>query len=641
MIDYATRVYGDVVSAVIHVMVVFLLLSIPATGYARFPGQTPVALDTQIHATMKAAYNPAPFSGFLPVRIHITNNSGKDRSWHFKAINGDAYGRTRSSSTFAQELTVPAQEEKVFELYVPILSIVPVGSARHYGGQYIRMELSGYGIRTVTLRGHTNKHRFRKKTLPFIAMSPSLHLRSWPVFSKAFETEGYTMTGSRIEPSNMPTSWRGYAGLGALLISEPEWAGLSATVRSAVIDWVLMGGRLHIFHRGALPQGRRDYGGFRFERVEGSSAEASLGLGQVALFIWDGREIGLEYQKNLIPGQENHNHRPLLENYNQAYTRSSWPLADRMPEVRFSTAFLVVLTAFLLIYFVLVGPLNIRVFTRQEGRLILFLTTPVFAAACSIVLCILLAVHAGFGGWGLRTTGVYLPPNAKKAVVMQEQTARTALIASTDFTVGKDLFMTPIRFAEGFGKEVPRYKLSAQHFSGDWFANNAIQAQFIELLQPTRAGIEILAPLSEATRPAHQLTVLSSINAVLKDLYVRDAGGNYWHGSNIAAGHKAELRKVSRRHYVRWRKDALDTYAGPQLRQTLRHIWRQHSVFLAVAQSDPGFAVETLPAIDWKEHTIILFGHMPSARTVDSAGTFILQTASLLVPPRQADTQTE
>ncbi len=621
-----TTGHGDTVHTAVRVgMVVGLVLWLPLLASARSGTPAYVDPDTGTHVTMTALYSTAPASGFLPVRVTLTNHSGKNRSWYFEAVNDTRYGRDGAPSIFTQELTVPDQETKISELYVPILSTTKATRSLRYAGQAICMQVSGYGIPVTTLLRRTPLQRpGRKQTLPFMAMSDPLHWRSWPVLTKALETAGYIMAGSRIDPSAMPAHWRGYAGLWALLITETEWRRLPAAVRAAVVDWVLIGGRLYLFHRHELPEATHHYGAFRFERIEGNSVEAPLGLGRVALLTWDGREIGVAFQEKLIADASDSAPPPLLQDFSRAYTRQSWPLAKRMPEVRFSAVFLVGLSACLLVYSTLVGPFNVWWAARRKSRLRLFFTTPVFSVAFSVLLCVLLALRAGFGGWGLRTIGVYVLPSAKKAVIMQEQVAKTALVFSTDFTAAPDLYITPIRFAEASGKECPHYRLAPQYLSGDWFANNAIQAQFMAFVQPTRARVEILSAASAQDGAPPRLTIRSSINATLQDLYVRDAEGHCWHGSHIAVGQQAELTRQSCSALRSARAGA-----GPKLRQTLGYIERQRGVFVAVAENDPGFVIETLPTIEWKEQRIILFGHVPSATATDSSGALLLHTAAL------------
>ncbi|PON11924.1 hypothetical protein C2W62_42300, partial [Candidatus Entotheonella serta] len=403
--------------------------------------------DSGIRLEMQPVYNVTPISGFLPLRITLANNSGRSRTWHFRATQ-QASGSNSGSSRFTQSLTVPHQSEQTFEVYVPILSIQSGGRSWRY--KNFRMALTGYGIHSATLRSHAS---INHQSLPYIAMSDALHLRSWPVMRKGLKKQKVLLYGSNISPDNMLRQWRGYAGIWRLLITVEEWDRLPAEVHRAVVDWVLMGGELHLFHRHQLPDGSRDYGGFRFEGITtGHHVQQPLGLGRVALPTWDGLELHSDYQTTLQIDAKRSTRSAHDEDLSQAYTRQTWPFFNRMPTQRFTEGFLWVLGAFLLLYFVLVGPFNVWRAAKRDKRLHLFFTTPALAVVSSMILCALLAMHAGFGAWGFRTTSVYLLPNQPKAMVIQEQITKTAFMLQTAFRVLPDRFITLIPLDKVPGK---------------------------------------------------------------------------------------------------------------------------------------------------------------------------------------------
>lgn len=590
-------------------LAILLTASVSAqAGYFRQDVRT--TLESGVQITMTPVYDAAPMAGFFPIRLTLANNSGKSRTWFLKAKQ-KSYRSGMGASVITHQLTVADQSEQTFEVYVPMLSTVPASFS--WISQNIEIELTGYGIHRATMSGNSAPN---PQSLPFIAMSDDLHLRSWPVLTKALEKQRVFLYGSKLSPDNMPRHWRGYTGVWRLLITDEEWNSLTADVCRAVVDWVLMGGELHLFHRHRLPQGSRDYGGFRFEGITSNATQKQLGLGHVALLTWNGQEIDLGYRYDLQTGAK-----ALYDHFGREYQRQNWPFMASMPEQRFSQVFLGGTSVFLLLYFYLVGPFNVWRSDKHGKRLQIFFTTPLLAIICSVILCVLLAMHAGFGGWGFRTTGVYLFPHHPKAMVMQEQIAKTAFMLKTDFRVGENLFITPIHLEKLPGKAKPTYhmNLTDRHLSGDWFANNAVQAQFAIALKSTRGGIE---PVSGA---ASTLTLRSSINAALTNLYVRDESGQYWHGRDVAAGHETVMQPISQAQYRRWRGKEIDPQTGPKLRRALRRIDEQPGTFVAIAECAPDFAVETLPGMDWKSQTVVIFGHLPSATTATLDGTFILQ----------------
>lgn len=324
--------------------------------------------ESGIRLTMTPVYDAAPMAGFFPLHLTLANNSGKARTWSLQAKQ-KGYRSGIGSSLITQQLTVPDQSEQTFEIYVPMLSTAPATFS--WISQNIHIELTGYGIRSATLRGNFAPN---PQALPFIAMSDALHLRSWPVLTKALEKQRVFLYGSKLSPTNMPRHWRGYAGVWRLLITAEEWDSLPAEVRSAVVDWVLMGGELDLFHLHRLPQGNRDYGGFRFEGITDHHTKEQLGLGHVALLTWNGKEIDLSYRHDLQTGVT-----ALYDHLGREYISQNWPFIAHMPEQRFSQVFLWGTGVFLLLYFILVGPFNIWRSDKHGKRFQIFFTTPLLA----------------------------------------------------------------------------------------------------------------------------------------------------------------------------------------------------------------------------------------------------------------------
>ena len=597
-------------------LTLFVLISIAAARAAAAPVVHTMP-ESGIRLSIKPVYDVTPMNGFFPLRITLDNRSGRARTWRLRATQNGSRSDW-GSSVFTRELSVPDQTEQTFEVYVPILATSRRASA--WANHNIQIALSGYGIRTASLQAYGSR---RPKSLPYVAMSETLHLRSWPVFNKSLEKQKIYLYGSKISPDNMPRQWRGYAGVWRLLISAEEWDGLPPEARRAVVDWVLMGGELHLFHRHQLPHGNRDYGGFRFEGLGAArQAQQAMGMGHVALHIWDGVELPSAYERVLTIGGQYSARATHYEGLEQAGTQRTWPFLQHMPTRRFTLGFLWVLGLFLLGYFILVGPFNIWRSAKRGQRLQLFFTTPALALICSALLCVLLAMHAGFGAWGYRATGVYLLPKQPKAMVMQEQISKTAFMFQTGFDAPRDAFLTPVSLPETPRKINPVYRTvvgsaAAGQFTGDWFANNAVQAHFAIALQPTRAAVTFA--------PDH--TLRSSINAVLSEIYVRDENGRYWRGREVAAGAQAKLQPVSKVAYNRWRRKAIEAQTGLQLQRALHLIEDRSGVFVAVAQRAPDFTIDTLAGVNWKSQTVVIFGHLPSATPVTRDGALILQAA--------------
>ncbi len=70
-----------------------------------------------IRLDIQPVYDVPALNGFFPLRITLANNSGRARTWVFRATQ-KSYQSDSSSSVFTQQLTVPDQSEQTFEVYV-------------------------------------------------------------------------------------------------------------------------------------------------------------------------------------------------------------------------------------------------------------------------------------------------------------------------------------------------------------------------------------------------------------------------------------------------------------------------------------------------------------------------------------------
>jgi len=91
---------------------------------------------------------------------------------------------------------------------------------------------------------------------------------------------------------------------------------------------------------------------------------------------------------------------------------------------------------FILIFALVVGPLNLFVFASGKNRPRLFWTTPLISLIGAGLLAALMIVQDGFGGTGARTTLAVLLPQDKKMAVIQEQVSRTGILLGQPFRQG-------------------------------------------------------------------------------------------------------------------------------------------------------------------------------------------------------------
>ena len=87
----------------------------------------------------------------------------------------------------------------------------------------------------------------------------------------------------------------------------------------------------------------------------------------------------------------------------------------------------------LVLFGILVGPVNLFVLAKSGRRHRLFITTPLISLGASLLLILLIIFQDGFGGRGMRRVLMEVRPDAGQnaAFLHQEQIARTGILTGT------------------------------------------------------------------------------------------------------------------------------------------------------------------------------------------------------------------
>ncbi|HCN79331.1 MAG TPA: hypothetical protein DIT13_19375, partial [Verrucomicrobiales bacterium] len=134
-----------------------------------------------------------------------------------------------------------------------------------------------------------------------------------------------------------------FSGFDFLLLTHTDWQKLKAPARRALLDWVRLGGRLHLYTTPGvaaaslgLPAGAKE-------------GRTETGLGEISVFGWDGTKLAALETVNRYWG-EPARLKKLVERHS---TASDWPLLGLLGERSFASWQVI---AFLVIFGILVGP---------------------------------------------------------------------------------------------------------------------------------------------------------------------------------------------------------------------------------------------------------------------------------------------
>ena len=424
----------------------------------------------------------------------------------------------------------------------------------------------------------------------------------------------------------LPADWRGYSGVDVLAISADEWMALEPGVPSAILQWVKLGGIIHL---------HRKTGGPALESLaihpdevlpdERSYAGKShaLGVGMVCLFEWNGKELEAStagrYVKAAFVSIRREEHASALRDMDRPARKTEINTSVRTPLMaalgqKDFAAWQVGLILF--VFGIVVGPVNLFYFARAGRRHRLFYTTPLISIAAAALLLVVILFQDGIGGKGHRASLVYLDAAENAAFVHQFQVSRTGVLFGgsfeTDDAAVVNVAQLPASrwnrlsysdansFRSSSRGEPQTYTVSGKSYAGDWFQSRAEQGQVIDAMLSTRGRIEL--------KPGRATPVITStLTAPLDRVFHVDAAGKYWASPGpVTTGATVTLTESAPGDFVAWRAEA-----AAMLPETLRNRIATADVknFFYASSTDPRAGmVETLGSIRWESTSVFLYG---------------------------------
>jgi len=262
-----------------------------------------------------------------------------------------------------------------------------------------------------------------------------------------------------------------------------------------------------------------------------------------------------------------------------------------------------------MIYGIIIGPVNIFVLSRRKKQILLLWTTP----AIAVVATLAVFGYAFFGeGWKGRV-------RTEALTILDEQ-------SHTATTIGVKGYYCPVTPRRGlhfdYETEVTPLGISGttsgrgrtidltkdQHFSSGWIVAR-VPAHFILRKNQTRRE-----RLLFSENESEQRMVLNGLGADISTLWYADADGDIYYAENIPAGTRAEIQKSRGRSLSgtfdesTWR-EALNTSWGPARNRIITEPERylKANTYIAV-MNDVIFLEESDIKLKEKTYFSIVFG---------------------------------
>ncbi|MES2923173.1 MAG: hypothetical protein V4819_16575 [Verrucomicrobiota bacterium] len=543
---------------------------------------------TDTHLEVLALFSKPSPGGYFPVRVKIANNLRTDRTIHldFESSN-DSGDDLKAKSSFP--ITAAAGKSVTRDILVPL---TPPGTGS--GNTSVTALLSGtLGMATNTIRSNSDG------TQPAVLLSEALFTPNASVLDAAMGStsssgmrRGSSQFSGKFDPKQLPDDWLAFSGYDSVVLTDSDWSDIPPGARNAVLSWVRMGGQLIIYSSGsatAAAMGLPAEPGFG--RIEFRSIPSDLKL--------DAPDVVRLVTKNPTKPQ-------------QVSARNDfdggWPLQRLFGAQTFRYALFVIV---LILFAILVGPVNLFVFAKSGQRHKLFITTPIISLGASLVLIVLIIVQDGFGGNGMRRVLMEVRPDegVNAAYLHQEQFCRTGVLTGSDFTIAPAADFQPVpiatsrwaRYTDGVGAK-GNFNLQPAEgnlmASGDWFQSRSEHGHLLSAVTSTRGRIE-----------RDESRYLSTFEFPIDTLYYLDEASQWHRAEGITAGKRFALVPVENSSALSKLIVEADAFANRN-KQFLKTAIPRPGHFIAITTHAPGIA--TNPGIRWKETRTVITGPVVS-----------------------------
>lgn len=590
------------------VVLAFLIL-----GSAAQAQKSVCALEEEARSLkVRSVFDPMPPTGFAPLRVEAENKSDGFMRWDLASISRTQRFQKDSEHRGRMILLTPPQSLQSGVFMAPMTVDYDSSGALSFVNQHefsLGVDSTGHSSRSFP------EYHARTKSFPAIAISKSLasanltrleeEVEILLTKSKSSSRVGDAVFGSTFDPADLAEDWRGLTGFDGLMITWQEWQRLKPGQRQAVLQWVRLYGFLDVY-------------------AEAGSSVSGLGLpegldagarphsfGRVERLGWDGRMLDA---KAVVGRHWGRGTRRADLVSDHAIAGSGWGLQNLLGRRSFSSWQVVV---FLVVFGLLVGPVNLFLLAPAGRRHRLFVTTPLLSGGMSLVMLAVVVVQDGVGGTGVRMVLVDIEPAETAAYVTQEQICRTGVLLGGEFETERPLLIEPLALADSPWVKLKNrpafqaphlYQEGARH-GGTYFQSRVEQAHALRAVVPGRVRLEMKAGLAAGAAPE----MVSSLGFSIENLFYVDEAGAVWKaGQALDTGRSVKLQTSQAQELKKQLADHASLATGV-LRKRLDDLLGSSppkNFFVATARRAPGFTLATLPSIDWKEDRVLVFGSL-------------------------------
>lgn len=530
-------------------------------------------------------------SGFHPYKVTIRNGRSLPITWTLRFETNSSTYRYRSN----YQIKVEPGSESIEELLVPA---PPTKGHRYSTYRSVRVNVSAPGLNSISrsLNGSIDPN------WPSVVMSKNLASRNLTRLAnkRKEERRGQDYFASTFR--ELPASWKGMTCVDILMLDDTTWRGLPKQQKRSVLTWVRFGGRLDVFS----DDKQTTLESLGFETPDSPGRKKGIySLGTIEILHWNGKDL-TDNLLNRYSGT-----RQFDDSFNKDYGKT-WGMINEFGTRNFNPFLVFIL---LIIFAVLVGPVNLFHFAKAGQRHRLFITTPIISLIASLVIILIILVQDGMGGSGRRVAFVDIQSHTdqRQLQVLQQQISRTGVMIKSGFENKEVPGVTPVTLPPSRWNPVnngqsrnTNYQFYGPDFGGDLFRSRSEQGYHIRTVRPTRSRIERRNPSTSNNPPQ----LFSSLEFAIKDFHYVDSMGVVWKaepGTTIEPGAEIQLQKSSLNELQDWLKDVTYTLSSAD-RKAIRDLKSGRGRYFGIAANPEPLLVQTHSAIRWQNDVAIVSG---------------------------------
>jgi len=568
--------------------------------------------DGRLKLEVRSIFDPMPPSGYAPLRVVATNGGDNDTRWDFSSVSGTQRYRQENEHRGQFNLSVPAHSTQSATFFAPLAVTYGDGGGAWNNSHQFRLTVDATGASQQTF------HEYHERTNAFAAIAISKGLADTNHAKLKDEVKrrrsssygGAEFFGSVFAPADLPEDWRGLSGFDFLMISSSEWQALKPGQQLAVMHWVRLYGKLHVYATAGFSPVSL---GLEPD-VDPQARERTFirSLGRVEVISWNGGTLDAGNTVNRY-FSEAARVKELIEAHTvESGSIPTWGLLEALGARQFASWQVVL---FLVIFGILVGPVNLFVLAPSGRRHRLFVTTPLLSVGASLLMVGVILVQDGTGGMGQRLVVVDVQPQEAAAYVTQEQASRTGVLLGGGFEVKQPALIEPlalpdkpwVKLKKDSSSQATQLMQAGSQRTGNFFQSRAEQGQILRCVVSTRARLELKAGLPEGAEPE----IISALGFTINELFYVDEKGDVWRAKgSLATGQQVKLSRSDVAALRSSTKALMDLAEGEPL-ERLSKMMNQtppRGSFFAIAASAPELTIETLAAIRWQKDHVLVFG---------------------------------